>query len=73
MIWIGYIALSILLLALPVIGGFMIYSALTGKGLEDPGKNTLFQMRAQYKLRGLIGLGFVIGGILMLWEFYKAM
>jgi hypothetical protein len=73
MFWLGYIAISILLLAFPVIGAFMIYSALTGKGIEDPGKEALFQIHAQFKLRGLIGVGFFIGGILMLWEFFKAL
>jgi hypothetical protein len=72
MIWIGYIAFTILLLAFPAIGGFLIYSALTGKGIEEPGKDSLFQLQAQFKLRGLIGVGFIIGGFLMLWEFYKA-
>jgi len=73
MIWLGYIAFSILLMAFPVIGVFMIYSALTGKGIEEPGKDALSQMQAQFKLRGLIGLGFFIGGILMLWEIFKAL
>jgi hypothetical protein len=41
MIWLGYIAFSILLMAFPVIGVFMIYSALTGKGIEEPGKDAL--------------------------------
>ena len=71
MIWLGYIVITILLLSFPVIGIFMIYSAITGKGIEDPGEDSLFQLRAQYKLRGLVGLGFLIGGFFFLWEFFS--
>lgn len=71
MIWFGYVAITILILSFPVIGIFMIWSALTGKGIEYPGRDSSFQFRVQYHLRGLIGLGFLIGGCLMLWEIIK--
>ena len=59
----------ILMIALALIGcgGFMVYSAITGKGIKPPEPDALFQLRAQYYLRGLIGIGFIaIGGIIFI-------
>jgi len=64
--------LSALTLLFPVsifaIGCFLIYSAFSGKGIKEPDQNALFQLHAQYKLRGFIGIGFVIGGVLFFVE-----
>ena len=50
------------------IGCFLIYSAFSGKGVTEPDQDALFNLHAQYKLRGFIGVGFVIGGILFFIE-----
>ena len=71
MINLGYIVFTLLLLTIPAIGIFLIYSALTGKGIEEPEKDSCFNLHAQYKLRGLTGVGFLIAGILILWEYYS--
>jgi hypothetical protein len=64
--------LSALTLLFPIsifaIGCFLIYSAFSGKGITEPEKNAFFQLHAQYKLRGLIGVGFLIGGVLFFIE-----
>ena len=49
----------------------MMYSAITGKGIQEPEKDALFQLRAQYHLRGIVGFGFLIMGVLTLWKFIK--
>ena len=69
MLMIGYVAIFLILLAFPVIGIFMIYSAITGKGIEPPGEDELLQIRAQYHLRGIIGFGLLIVGGVVLWKF----
>ena len=53
------------------IGCFLIYSAFSGKGITEPDQNALFQLHAQYKLRVLIGVGFVIGSVLFFIETIK--
>ncbi len=47
------------------VGLFMMVSAVTGKGVRDPGPQAGLQMRIQYKIRGIIGLAFTIGGGVM--------
>lgn len=54
-----------------VIGCFLIYSAIFGKGVSEPDKNASFHLYAQYKVRGLIGVGFLIGGILFSLEIIR--
>jgi hypothetical protein len=51
------------------IGLLMIYSAITGKGLRKPEKDSPSGFVVQYQLRGIIGLGFTLSG---LYAFYKA-
>ena len=46
-------------------GGFMVYSAIAGKGIDPPNPDALLQLRIQYKMRGLIGTALiVIGGLI---------
>ena len=63
--------LIIIVLAFISCGGYMIYSAFTGKGIPDPGANSLFQFRIQYKLRGFIGSIFILIGILITIGMFK--
>ncbi|MDY6790845.1 MAG: hypothetical protein SWH54_06205 [Thermodesulfobacteriota bacterium] len=67
--------LSALTLLFPIgifaIGCFLIYSAFSGKGITEPDQNAFFQLHAQYKLRGLIGVGFVIGSVLFFIEIIR--
>jgi hypothetical protein len=49
----------------------MLYSAITGKGIPDPGPNSLLQFRVQFKLRGLIGAAFVFLGVLIAAGIFK--
>ena len=49
----------------------MLYSAITGKGIPHPGENALSQFKIQYHLRGVIGAGFLAGGIFFLFAIIK--
>ena len=53
------------------IGCFLIYSAISGKGISVPDQKAPFLFHAQYKVRGLIGVGFLIGGVLFFSEIIK--
>jgi hypothetical protein len=66
-----FILLIIIALSLISCGGYMLYSAITGKGIPDPGPNSLLQFRVQYKLRGLIGVVFIFIGALIFAGIYK--
>ncbi|CAB1064810.1 hypothetical protein D1BOALGB6SA_9607 [Olavius sp. associated proteobacterium Delta 1] len=44
----------------------MLYSAITGKGIPEPDPNSLWQIKVQFKLRGVVGLGFTIFGVVVL-------
>jgi len=48
-------------------GGCMAYSAISGKGITQPGSNALLQIKAQYKLRGIIGIAFILLGIMIIY------
>ena len=63
MIWLFFvIALAVALIAC---GSYMLYSAITGRGIPKPEDNALLQTRVQYKLRGVIGVAFVILGVMI--------
>jgi len=53
------------------IGCFLVYSAFSGKGVSEPEKNAPFQLHTQYRLRGLVGVGLIIFGILSFFKFVK--
>ena len=53
------------------IGCFLVYSAFSGKGVSEPEKNAPFQLHTQYRLRGLVGGGLIIFGILSFFKFVK--
>ena len=52
-------------------GSFMLYSAILGKGITPPEPDTLLQLRTQYKLRGLIGVIFIVLGSLIFAGIFK--
>ena len=54
-----------------LVGIYMLYSAITGKGIPEPDPNSLWQIKAQFKLRGLVGFGFTIFGIVVLFNLIK--
>ena len=67
--------ISLILVVLVIIGfigcgGFMIYSAITGKGIEKVPKDMPY-LYFQYVLRGIIGVVSVIMGILFLLNILK--
>ena len=51
-----------------VIGAFLIYSSITGKGISPPHENSSILVRAQFKMRGIVGIVFFVFGIVMLWK-----
>ena len=51
-----------------VIGIYLIYSAISGKGVTPLGKNALFQIKFGYKIRGFTGLFMIIIGTFMIWN-----
>lgn len=62
MIWM-FIGIAVTL-AIIACGCYMVYSAFTEKGIPDPGKDALLQVRIQYKLRGIIGGVIILIGIM---------
>ena len=54
-------------------GIYMLYSAVTGKGIQEPDENALWQIKVQFKLRGVVGLGFMIFGIVALFNLIKVL
>lgn len=55
-------------LAWTAVGLFMIYSAITGKGISRPEDSATWDIRVQYFLRGFIGFAFTIFGLYMLYS-----
>ncbi len=53
-------------------GCYMTYSAISGKGIPHPGSNALLQIKAQYKLRGIIGVAFILLGIMIIYGIYES-
>jgi hypothetical protein len=51
-----------------VLGIFLLYSALTGKGMTPPQPDAVFVLRLQYRLRGLVGLVFTLVSAYSLWK-----
>lgn len=49
-----------------VVGVLLLYSAVTGKGLEKPGPEAMLEIRVWYAIRGFVGLGFLAGSVLMI-------
>jgi uncharacterized membrane protein YkgB len=66
MFYLYLVAIIISSLAFISYGIFLVYSAISGKGLSKPPPESLFQFRVQYKFRGLIGAVFIFVGILIL-------
>jgi len=55
------------------VGIYMLYSAITGKGIPEPDPDSLWQIKVQFKLRGLVGLGFTIFGIAVSFNLVKVL
>ena len=66
MYWYWFVVIFIAVSGLLSIGIYMVYSATTGKGIPEPESNHLWQFKVQYKLRGLVGIGFMIFGAVVL-------
>ena len=67
-----FITLVFLLFSIvPVVGIIFIYAAITGKFLVAPHKNQPRFNHFIYRIRGIIGIGFLIFGFWMLWGFYQ--
>ncbi len=65
------IMIVIIAVVFSVCGALMVYSSVSGKYIAPPEPNALFQLRAQYKLRGLIGIVFILIGVLILIGIFK--
>jgi hypothetical protein len=66
------ILVVIIAIAFIAYGGFMVYAAISGKGITPPEPDALFQLRIQYKLRGLIGVVFIFIGCLIFAGIFNA-
>ena len=53
------------------IGCLLVHSAFSGKWISEPEKNAPFQLHLQYRLRGLVGGGLILFGILSFLKFVK--
>ena len=47
-------------------GIYMVYSAISGKGIPHPGEAAMLQSKIQYHLRGLVGAALLIVGIMII-------
>jgi hypothetical protein len=59
------------LIAVPIVGwitvgAYLMYSAITGRGLEKPERGARLVVRLWYALRGFFGLVFLVTGVLMI-------
>ena len=63
-----YVVVLMPLIALIGVGSYMVYSALSGKGVPQPDKDALFQTKFGYKLRGLIGLFIILVCCFAIWN-----
>ena len=66
MFWFWFAILLLISFSIIGCGIYMLYSAITGKGIPHPGENALNQFKIQYHLRGVIGAGFLAGGFMIL-------
>ena len=51
-------------------GCYMVYASISGKGIPEPGDDALFQVKLQYKFRGIIGIAFVIIGAMIFYGIF---
>jgi hypothetical protein len=56
------------LLGFFVLGIFLLYSAITGRGMTPPQPEDAFVLHLRYRLRGLIGLVFTLVSAYSLWK-----
>jgi hypothetical protein len=68
MYWLIFIFSVFPLLGFFVLGVFLLYSALTGRGMTPPHPEDVFVVRLRYRLRGLIGLVFTLVSLYSLWK-----
>ena len=69
--WVIGIFAVLVIVAWTSAGIFMLYSALTGKGITKPGKDSPYDERVQYHLRGLVGLTLIISGLYLLYSTFS--
>ena len=68
MYWLILIFSIFPLLAFLVLGLFLIYSAVSGRGVTPPEPEASFVVRLRYRLRGFIGLVFTYVAATSLWK-----
>ena len=68
MYWLILIFSLFPLLGFWVLGLFLIYAAVTGRGMAPPQPEDAFVLHLRYRLRGLIGLVFTLVSALSLWK-----
>ena len=68
MYWLILIFSIFPLMAFFVSGIFLLYSAITGKGMTPPEPDAPFAIQARYKLRGLFGLLFTLVSAYSIWK-----
>jgi len=61
------VVLAIIALTLIGIGIYLIYSAVTGRGVPNPGENSLKQMQIGFKLREVLGIPAIIFVMIIMW------
>ncbi len=71
MYWYWFIFAVVALTTFCIIGIYLLYSAITGKGITPTDDNSSWQIKLQYKLRGPIGFGFTITSGLALFHLIK--
>jgi uncharacterized membrane protein YkgB len=52
-------------------GFYMVYAAISGKGIPEPENDALFQIKLQYKFRGIIGVAFMTVGIMIMYGVFN--
>ena len=60
--WLWFMIVAVAAILFGCAGAYMMYSAITGKGIPEPDRRKAFGRRIQFKARGLIGFVFFIVG-----------
>jgi hypothetical protein len=68
MYWLILVISLFPLLGFIVLGIFLLYSAVTGRGVTPPEPEAPFVVHLRYKLRGVIGLVFACAAIYSLYK-----
>jgi hypothetical protein len=69
MIWI--VLVEAIAIGFIACGGYMVFSLIKVQTIPYPEDDALFQVKVQYKMRGVIGIAFILLGFFIIYGTYK--